>query len=97
MHAYLRDRPAGNPANPQSAEKLTEFVRLVKPYELEKAEILQLINVAPRSLPVLFNAIEECDQRFTDEQMEELLELIAQYVGFEPTPEVEEGGAEEAA
>ena len=97
MHAYLRDRPAGNPANPQSAEKLTEFVRLVKPYELEKAEILQLINVAPRWLPVLFNAIEECDQRFTDEQMEELLELIAQYVGFEPTPEVEEGEAEETA
>lgn len=97
VHAYLRDRPAGNPANPQSAEKLTEFVRLVKPYELEKAEILQLINVAPRSLPVLFNAIEECDQRFTDEQMEELLELIAQYVGFEPTPEVEEGEAEETA
>jgi hypothetical protein len=76
---------------------LAEFVRLVKPFELEKAEILQLINIAPRSLPVLFNTIEECDQRFTDEQMEELLELIAQHVGFEPTPEVEEAEAEEAA
>lgn len=68
----------------------------MKPFELEKAEILQLINVAPRSLPVLFNTIEECDQRLTDEQMEEILELIAQHVGFEPTPEVEEAETEQA-
>lgn len=40
---------------------------------------------------MLFNTIEECDQRLTDEQMDEVLELIAQHLGFEPVPEPEEG------
>lgn len=96
VHAYLRDRPAGNPSNPQTPEGIASFVRAVESFDLEKAEILQLVNCAPRTLPVLFNCIEECDQRLSDEQMDELLELVAQNLGSEPMPEAEAPEAEAA-
>lgn len=95
LHAYLRDRPAGNEANPQTAQNISEFVANIKRFDLEKAEVLQLINTAPQSLPVLFNVIEECDQRFSEQDMDEILQLSQQYLGVEPQPEkIEE---EEAA
>lgn len=93
----MRDRPAGNPASPQSAENIARFIHAMEPYNLEKAEIYQLINCAPKSLPVLFNCIEECDQRLTDEQMDEILELVSANLGYEPVPEPEEQPEAEAA
>lgn len=69
----------------------------IRSYDLEKAEVLQLINLAPRSVPVLFNTIEECEQRFTDEQIDEILGLCETYLGFEPVPEVEAQEGEEQA
>lgn len=90
VHAYLRDRPAGNAAGAQTAEGIAMFIQAMPPYNLEKAEIYQLVNTAPKSLPVLFNCIEECDQRLTDDQMEEILELVSANLGSEPVPEVEE-------
>lgn len=88
MHAYLRDRPAGNGAHPQSTDSINTFVNEIKRFELEKAEVLQLINITPQSLPVLYNVIEECDQRFSNEEMEELLRLV-EGLGFEPQPQQE--------
>lgn len=62
----------------------------VRKFQLEKIEVLQLINVAPRSLPVLYNVVEECDQRFSAEEMDEILELVEKYLGYEPQPEKKE-------
>lgn len=83
--AYLRDRPTGNPEMPQSEEIIDQFMRAIKDngIHLEKAEILQLINTAPSSMPVLYNVVEECEQRFDTEQLELLLSLC-QSLGREP-------------
>lgn len=62
----------------------------IKKFQLEKIEVLQLINIAPRSLPVLYNVIEECDQRFSNEDMDEILDLVAKHLGYEPQPEKKE-------
>lgn len=91
----MRDRPAGNGAKPQDAESIDSFVREIKRFELEKAEVLQLINITPQSLPVLYNVIEECDQRFSNEEMDEILRLVGEYLGFEPQPQPENGNEED--
>lgn len=86
--AYLRERPAGNVANPQTAENLKRFVQEIESanLQLENAEIVQIINSAPVSMPVLFCLIEEADTRFTEQQLEFLLELSQKYLGEEPVP-----------
>lgn len=93
LQVHLQQRPAGNDKSPQSAENISQFMTALRSSGifLEKAEVLQIINSAPSSLPVLYTLVEECEERFTDQQSEHLLELCSQYLGYEPSAEVEEG------
>lgn len=88
LQAYLRERPAGNPSDPQSFGNIAAFMGEMKKraFALEKSEYLQIINSAPSSLPSLFCLIEEADIRFTQTQLEEILELSCRFLGSEPTP-----------
>ncbi|KAK9249214.1 RNA polymerase-like protein III subunit C17 [Lipomyces tetrasporus] len=76
LQGYLK----GTPAAKQTAEDLREFLQQISAYELEKAEKLQLINVAPGSEAALHSLIEECDQRFTDEERQHMVALVAQFL-----------------
>lgn len=88
IQAYLRERPAGNPEEPQTAENIAEFVRHIREQkiQLEKAEIFQIINAAPTSMPVLFCLIEEADIRLSEDQLQLILDLSQKYLGNEPQP-----------
>ncbi|PRT54072.1 DNA-directed RNA polymerase III subunit rpc9 [Wickerhamiella sorbophila] len=88
LQAYLRERPAGNVGNPQKIENIAKFVAAIKQenLEFEKAEILEIFNSAPSSLAVLFCLIEEADMRFTEDQLNKVLDLSAEYLGAEPVP-----------
>lgn len=92
IQAYLRERPAGNPEAPQSLDNVAAFVRELSNHKLflEKAEIIQIVNSAPSSMPVLFCLIEEADIRFDESQLETILSLSERYLGFEPLPGVEQ-------
>lgn len=89
IQAYLRERPTSNPEEPQTIANMTEFLKALheNQYQLELAEKLQLINSAPTSMPVLFALVEECEQRFTNEQLEVLLDLCTRYLSREPIPQ----------
>lgn len=93
VQSYLRDRPTGNPEMTQSNQKIEEFIRAVykEGIELEKAEILQLVNSAPTSEPVLYNLIEDIEQRLDHGQIGQLIGLSQKYLGFEPMPDLNEG------
>lgn len=88
LQAYLRDRPAGNENAPQTADNIGAFMRELQANKLalEKAEKLQLINSAPSSMPVLYSLVEECELRFSPEQLELMLNLCRDYLGEEPSP-----------
>jgi hypothetical protein len=88
LQAYLRDRPAGNEQVPQTIENITSYMRelAANKLDLEKAEKLQLINSAPSAMPVLYALVEECELRFSQEQLELLLTLCRGYLGEEPSP-----------
>ncbi|KAK9767783.1 hypothetical protein K7432_002119 [Basidiobolus ranarum] len=60
----------------QSQEQLTNFLEAVKSYGLTRAEKLQILNLRPRSAVEIHLLIEECEERFSQERLEELIQLV---------------------
>ena len=92
LQRYLKERPAGNEKHPQTKEGMENFLRTLHSngIKLEKAERLQLIDLSPSSEPVLYNVIEECEQRLDPNQISLVLSLISEHLGFEPAPEAKD-------
>ncbi|KAK9479409.1 RNA polymerase [Lipomyces japonicus] len=76
LQGYLKATPAGK----QSPDDIRNFIEQIAEYGLEKAELLQIINVAPTSAVTLHALIEECDSRLTDEQRDHILEIVAAHL-----------------
>eukprot|EP00112_Aurelia_sp_Birch-Aquarium-sp1_P003337 Seg1372.14 transcript_id=Seg1372.14/GoldUCD/mRNA.D3Y31 product="DNA-directed RNA polymerase III subunit RPC9" protein_id=Seg1372.14/GoldUCD/D3Y31 len=65
------------PCNYQSSEVINCFLEAMEPYNLTKAEKLQLLNLRPTSVVELQLIIEELDERLKSEDaIEKLLEVI---------------------
>lgn len=60
----------------QSVELITSCMNKLAKFQLEKIERLQIINSAPHSLVNLYAIVEECDQRFTEEESQEILDIV---------------------
>lgn len=60
----------------QTASQITKFKKAVEIYNLTKAEVLQLINLVPRSEVEVQVIIEECDERLSEHQVEQLLTIL---------------------
>lgn len=60
----------------QSVELITSCMNKLAKFQLEKIEKLQIINSAPHSLVNLYAIVEECDQRFTEEESQEILDIV---------------------
>ncbi|MCK1975390.1 Rpb4 family DNA-directed RNA polymerase subunit, partial [Bacillus safensis] len=76
----------------QTQENINEFLKSCEKYKLAKAEKLNIINIRPSTQVEIDPIIEECQNRLKEEQVEELVELIANLFPPPPTPE----GADEA-
>ncbi|KAL2019115.1 hypothetical protein VTK56DRAFT_10066 [Thermocarpiscus australiensis] len=97
--AYLRRKP--NPLekqeetqaySPSAIPLLLEKLREANlPSELTKGEILSILNLRPASSAVLSTAIEDMEERFTEEEQNKIVDIIAEVLGRdEPEPEPEE-------
>ena len=53
----------------------------LKPYDLTKGELLMVLNLRPSDLGFLDCVVEECDERFTGEQQQEIIGVIAEVLG----------------
>ncbi|KAJ2706822.1 hypothetical protein FB645_001270 [Coemansia sp. IMI 203386] len=78
----------------QTAEQLAELKKVLAEYELTKAEILQIVNLRPKTPVELHFIIEECDERFGMEDLEQLAEIVVNTLPREDD-DVEEDGEEE--
>lgn len=79
---YLERTPCGL----QDMQNVASFMQAVKSYNLTKAEKLQLLNQRPSSAVEIQLMIEESEERLTEEQIYQLLNLIATHL---PGPEPE--------
>ena len=69
------------PCNYQSAEVIKSFLEAMEPYNLTKAEKLQLLNLRPTSVVELQLIVEELDERLkSEEAIENLLEVIGNVI-----------------
>eukprot|EP00887_Chlorella_sp_A99_P005685 scaffold1.g5685.t1 len=60
---------------PRSREELQAFIKAVEPFDLTKAEVLQLLNHRPTSEVEIYLCVEQCEERLGEEKVGELLEL----------------------
>lgn len=67
------------PAVQQSEDSITSVMKELASFQLEKIEKLQILNSAPHSLVNLYAIVEECDQRFTEEECERILFIMSNY------------------
>ncbi|XP_011626983.1 DNA-directed RNA polymerase III subunit RPC9 [Amborella trichopoda] len=84
---YLEQTAAAN----QSRESIAEFLKRSEKYDLTKAEKLQTINLRPTTPVAVYVIIEECGQRFDDEQVSEFAEMVEEVL---PGPPANSGAME---
>ncbi|RPA83248.1 hypothetical protein BJ508DRAFT_413644 [Ascobolus immersus RN42] len=83
----LRDYLRHTPSATQSDEAIESFMSRAAPFQLEKVELLMIINQRPKGLAELDVLVEELESRLSEEQIEELLGLVRECFGGE-----EDGG-----
>eukprot|EP00833_Pecoramyces_ruminatium_P004720 jgi/Orpsp1_1/1178752/evm.model.c7180000066606.2 len=83
------------PSSTQTPEQIENVINALKPYALTMTEVFQLINLRPKALIDLTLIIEECESRFTEENLEDLLTIIKEQLPRDDDDEEEEEEEEE--
>ncbi|KAL3231443.1 DNA-directed RNA polymerase III subunit RPC9 [Nakaseomyces bracarensis] len=60
--------------------KFTDLVTRLNEFDLFQAEKLQIVNQMPVQIVHLYSIVEECDTRFSEEQIEQILALVAEFI-----------------
>ncbi|KFM81772.1 DNA-directed RNA polymerase III subunit RPC9, partial [Stegodyphus mimosarum] len=71
---YLEETPCAT----QTPEAIRNFLTAINAYSLTKGEKLQLLNLRPSSLVEIQLLIEESEERFTEDQMNEILAVVTE-------------------
>lgn len=81
---YLTSSPSPLEKPVYDSTTFKTLLTKLRPYELTKAEILMILNLRPLNQCTLNMIVEEMYDRHTDEQSQEMLDIIAEVLG---TPE----------
>lgn len=96
--AYLRQKPSPlekqdetQAYNPSVIPRLFGKMREANlPSELTKGEMLSILNLRPTSVAVLSTAIEDMEERFSEEEQNKIVAIIVEVLGRDD-PEPGEG------
>ncbi|KYB25957.1 DNA-directed RNA polymerase III subunit RPC9 [Tribolium castaneum] len=72
---YLENTPCAQ----QSPQSITECLKDLEPFNLNKNEKLMLINSPPTTALEIQLMIEESEERLTEEQVEQILQIVLQH------------------
>ncbi|KAJ2784166.1 hypothetical protein H4R18_001293 [Coemansia javaensis] len=78
----------------QSGKQIAALKSQLAGMELTKAELLQIVNLRPKSLVELHLITEECSDRFSGDALEQMLGLIQRAL---PRDDDDSGGGDEGA
>ncbi|XP_071577259.1 DNA-directed RNA polymerase III subunit RPC9-like [Temnothorax nylanderi] len=82
---YLEDTPCKK----QNPEKIREFLKAMEPIKLTKAEKLTLLNLCPTTPLEIQLMVEESEERLSEEEVETVLQIVANVRGDEQDAEQE--------
>ena len=71
--AYLEETSCAK----QTAESIAAFMKACEPFRLKRAEVLNLINEQPQTLVEIHLIVEECEERLSQDQTQQLLDTVA--------------------
>ncbi|KAI8871643.1 calcitonin gene-related peptide-receptor component protein [Ramicandelaber brevisporus] len=63
------------PSSKQSDSCINECLERLKKYKLTKAEKLQIVNLRPASMVELHLIVEECEERFAENEMDDIIDI----------------------
>ncbi|CAO3608274.1 unnamed protein product [Cunninghamella blakesleeana] len=64
------------PVSTQTAEQIKTFLEVMSKYPITLGERLQLLNLRPKSEVEVYLIIEECEERFTETEITDLVDKI---------------------
>lgn len=64
-----------------SPECIGQLVERLRPYDLSKGEIVMILNLRPASMAALNTIIEDRSDRFSEDQQEEMVNIVAEVLG----------------
>lgn len=83
---YLNNSPAAI----ENKQGFIDLMTFLNNFDLMKVEKLQIVNSLPRSMVILYSLVEECDQRFSEDQCQQILDKIQELFPVEEEEEEEE-------
>eukprot|EP00249_Psilotum_nudum_P010499 c22576_g1_i1 orf=803-1234(-) len=86
VYDYIRKTPAGT----QTRESVQHYFKEIDNYVLTKAERLQIVNLRPSTAVEVHLIVEDCEERMTDEAVEQFIETIASALPPPAEPEAED-------
>ncbi|KAG8196763.1 hypothetical protein JTE90_014496 [Oedothorax gibbosus] len=87
---YLEEMPCAT----QTPKSVETFLNAIAPYGLTKGEKLQLLNMRPTSLVEIQLLIEESEERFDEDKLNEILIIVS--TTLPPAPETDSKPPSEA-
>ncbi|KAK7978527.1 hypothetical protein PG996_004576 [Apiospora saccharicola] len=93
---YLRseENPLSQEPPAYSDESITKLLERLRPYEIQKGEMVMIMNLRPVNIPMLNAVLEDMEERFTAEEQEDIAAGVEEVLGkFPPKGQEEEGDA----
>ncbi|KAI0406394.1 HRDC-like protein [Xylaria palmicola] len=73
---------------PYDVASIPVLLERLRPYNITKGECIMIVNLRPANSPALNAALEEMEGRFSEQQQEEIIGIVADVLGqFPPPPE----------
>lgn len=94
MLQYLRTAPSPLSQKPltYTADGIAQIIEKLSPYELSKGEVVMILNLRPASIAALNTIIEDMPERYSDEQQEEMVNIVAEILGQFEVAEADDNG-----
>jgi hypothetical protein len=73
--------PLASKPFPYNENTIKTLIERLRPYSFAKAELLMIMNLRPTNAGNLNTVVEEMEDRFSDEQQEEIVAIIGEVLG----------------
>ena len=84
MNMDMREQPFKRATfTPESIAELTSTLK-ARPWRLLQSEILQILNHVPMAVPEIKLLLEDFDERFKEQEQEDLLQVIHRIMKVHP-------------